>query len=105
MFRLKTAFGLTLTITLALSYLYLSIFKPGEIGEELGVADQIIVAGGVSSGFLLWAWMLSDFFRRRDVRYKVAWGWTLVLLNLLAAAAYFLVIYLPREQRNHLQKE
>lgn len=97
MSKLRLSVGSVLVAILGGAYLYLSIVKPG-ISGDLGTGDQIVVVAGVFSGFVLWIWMFSDFFRQNDLRYKVLWGWALFLANLLAAAIYFIVIYFPREK-------
>jgi hypothetical protein len=93
----KLICGFTLVILLIGVYLYLAIAKPGNNGD-LGLQDQVVVATGVFSGFALWIWMFTDFFRRKDIRHRVLWGWALFLANLLAAAVYFVFIYFPQER-------
>ena len=95
MAKLKLWFGSILVAVLGGTYLYLSVASPG-IGGSLGTGDKIVIATGVLSGLILWIWMFSDFFKRKDLRYRVLWGWVLFLANLLAAAIYFIVIYFPR---------
>lgn len=99
MTKLRLSVGSVLVAILGGAYLYLSIAKPG-ISGDLGAGDQIVVVVGVFSGFVLWVWMFSDFFKRKDLRYKVLWRWALFLANLLAAAIYFIVIYFPRERND-----
>ena len=95
MAKLKLWFGLILVAVLCGTFLYLSVASPGT-SDGLGTGDKIVIATGVLSGFILWIWMFSDFFKRKDLRYRVLWGWVLFLANLLAAAIYFIVIYFPR---------
>lgn len=99
MATLKLWFGSVLAAALAGTYIYLSVAKPG-VGGGLGTGDQIIVVAGVFSGLVLWIWMFSDFFKQKDLRYKMLWGWALFLGNLLTAVFYFIVIYFPREKRS-----
>jgi hypothetical protein len=95
--RLKLVFGSALVVVLISIYLYLAIARPG-ISGDLGSVDQAVIATGVLSGVILWIWMFSDFFRRKEMRHKVLWGWALFLANLLAAAVYFVIIYFPQER-------
>jgi len=79
------------------TYLYLLIATPG---SDLSLRDTVVIAAGVSSGFILWVWMFTDFFRHGGLRHRALWGWALFLFNLLAAAVYFLAVYLPRERKS-----
>ncbi len=93
----KLLFGWALVLVLATAYLYLAIVEPGTV-SALSTGDQVVVASGVLGGFILWVWMLSDFFRGRQVRYRVLWGWALFLATLIAGAVYFVAVYFPQER-------
>ncbi len=97
MSRPKLLLGWALVAILASAYLYLGIVEPG-VASALGTGDEVVIASGVFSGFVLWVWMLSDFFRGRQVRHRVLWGWALFLATLIAGAIYFVAVYFPQER-------
>ena len=93
----RLVFGSILVGLLATTYVYLLVIKPG---TDLSLRDQVVLVAGVLSGFILWVWMFTDFFGRKELRHRALWGWALFLLNLLAAAVYFVAIYFPREWKS-----
>ncbi len=97
MMSLKLLFGWVLVVVLVMTYLYLGIVEPG-VTSAIGTSDEVVIASGVFSGFVLWVWMLSDLFRGRQVRHRVLWGWALFLASLIAAAVYFVAVYFPQER-------
>ena len=96
--NLKLWFGATLVVVFCFAYVYVSAFSP-ESGVALATEYKLVLATGAASGVTLWVWMFSDFFRRKDLGYKILWGWLLFFANMLAAAIYFAFIYFPREYR------
>lgn len=58
----------------------------------LGFAAPILVL----SVFWLWGRMLHDYFKNRPHRNAVGWGWSLFLLNVGAAVAYYWFVWRPR---------
>lgn len=93
----RVLFGSILVCLLGATYLYLLIAKPG---TDLSLLDKAVIVAGVLSGFILWVWMFTDFFRRGGLRHRALWGWALFLFSLLAAAVYFLAVYFPRERKS-----
>jgi hypothetical protein len=89
--------GFVLVGLLAATYLYILVSSPG---SDLSFRDQVVIGAGILSGFVLWVWMFTDFFARKDLRHGALWGWALFLFNLLAAAVYFVAIYFPRERKS-----
>jgi hypothetical protein len=55
----------------------------------------------VLSLFWFWGRMLNDYFRNRPKKNAVAWGWALFLLSVVAALAYFWLVWLPRNGHMH----
>jgi len=54
---------------------------------------------------VMWIWMMSDYFKRADIKHKVFWGWILVLFNLIAGLIYFMFVYFPNERLRLRQSE
>jgi hypothetical protein len=68
--------------------------------EASGPFLKGFVSFGAVSILVFWIWMFSDFFKRRTMRYKILWGWLLLIANWLAAVVYFVTIYFPQERRS-----
>lgn len=58
--------------------------------------ETFLVMLNFPSPFILWIWMLSDYFKAGTSEKKVVWGWSLVFGNVLAALVYFVVQWRPR---------
>lgn len=54
---------------------------------------------------VMWIWMMSDYFKRDNIKHKVLWGWILVLFNLVAGLIYFMFVYFPNERLRLKQSE
>jgi hypothetical protein len=55
--------------------------------------------------FVMWIWMISDYFKRNNLKHKSLWGWLLVLFNLVAGLIYFMFVYFPNERMRLRQSE
>jgi len=64
--------------------------------DSLDPALRALVLWGYVSAFGLWIWMVTDFFKFGPPTHRAAWGWSLIFFSFVAAALYFLSIYLPR---------
>ncbi len=58
--------------------------------------DLLINSGGASA-FLLWIWMLSNFFKSGPKRFRVLIGWLLFIFNIAAAPIYWLTYYVRQK--------
>ncbi|MGE4545958.1 MAG: hypothetical protein AB7D06_17860 [Pedobacter sp.] len=56
---------------------------------------------GFFGSFGLWIWMLTDFFKRKELKQRVLWGWMLIIGNYATAALYFLFIFVP----DHIKRQ
>jgi len=63
---------------------------------QLSTIDKFIIVVGVAGAFGFWFSMLADFFTNKDMKHKVAWGFSLVFLSWLASLFYFAIHFLPR---------
>jgi hypothetical protein len=94
----------------AIGYLFVLTIVCTPIAAYTGLFDDWAEAdarGGLSAigiitltwmllSFLgLWFWMLSDFFRGREMKHRVLTGFFLVFFSWLAAVVYFVFIYVP----------
>jgi hypothetical protein len=68
--------------------------------EASGPFLKGFVSFGAVSILVFWIWMFSDFFKRKTMRYKMLWGWLLLITNWLAAVVYFVTIYFPQERKS-----
>ena len=69
---------------------------------------EVIIFGGVIGGFILWFWMLADYFKGRPMEWRVAMGFFMIFMNIIAAIVYFLFIYAPyvrKDLQSSKQKE
>lgn len=100
----KIIFGLFLVIGILLLMVKAFVFGFGDeiltTGfRELDSFSKLIVIWGFGGALVLWIWMFSDFFKRSDLRFKVTWGWFLLLGSYMVAVVYFAVIYVPSTMR------
>jgi hypothetical protein len=72
---------------------FASYFVPNGLrdSEAFIIVSQIIGPGVV----IIWIWMLTDFFRRTDIKQRVLWGWLLFIFNLVAGLLYFIFVFYP----------
>lgn len=65
--------------------------------DSIGYISRMLITLGCFSGVILWIWMMTDVFKSAG---SAAWGWSLLLFNLLAAILYFLIVYRSRDMEN-----
>jgi hypothetical protein len=53
---------------------------------------------------IIWVWMIYDYFKRDNLKHKEFWGWSLLLLNLLAGLFYYLIVYFPQQKIELVKK-
>lgn len=94
----KIALGFILILIFAVTVIVIKIYNLDEL-EYHDIYTKILFAVGGGSIGILWIWMISDFFKRNNLRRKVLWGWMLILLNWLAAIGYFLLVYFPNKRK------
>jgi hypothetical protein len=54
---------------------------------------------GVLSVFILWIWMVIDFFRRKGLPHKIRWGISLLVFNWIASIIYFVVVFQQNQNK------
>ncbi len=66
--------------------------------SNMDLINQIIIIWGAVGGFIIWVWMISDFFENKTDRVSrpKTWGFLLILGTYIVACIYFIVIYFPR---------
>lgn len=89
--------GAVLSVIVVAGYIGFLFLGVGQGESPLTLAEQALAVAAAVSGFVLWVWMITDFFQRSGNRNRALWGWSLVIFNLLASVIYFLVVYYPRK--------
>jgi hypothetical protein len=62
--------------------------------------ELFLVMLNFPSVFILWFWMVSDYFKHSTKNRKVWWGWFLLFGSVLAAIIYFFFQWRPRFANN-----
>ena len=65
-------------------------------GGELPKAIDYLIDVGFISAFILWFWMMSNFFKAGPKKWRVAIGFAILFFNLLAAPIYWLTYYVKQ---------
>ncbi len=67
--------------------------------KDLGFMDKAIFLLGITSLFCFWFLMLADFFKNKEIKHKVIWGFCLILFSWLASIIYYIFHFLPRTKK------
>jgi len=90
----------------SISFIFLSclfgwvFFSTGGVGMEAierGETTYLEAFGGVLiaiGAMSFWLSMLTHFFKNKDLKHKVLWGFALIFMHVIAAALYFILIVL-----------
>ena len=96
----KWFFGHYLFVTTILLLVYMLfinlIHLPDMATYAPGVVEMTLITILFPSAFILWGWMVRDFFKHRTNSKQLLWGWFLLLGNVLAALFYFILYWRGR---------
>lgn len=79
--------GYLLVALVIICFSFLNLASP-----DHDMTDSLALIAFLSS-FSLWIWMITDFFRNKELKSKALWGWSLIIFNVIAAAVYFIIVY------------
>jgi hypothetical protein len=77
------------------SLIFMSVFGSSASGTEEEQILILSIKAASGTGIILWFWMIYDLFMQEKLKYKKIWGLSFLLFNVIAAIAYFIIIYLP----------
>ena len=76
------------------------LYAPDMESYKPSTFELTIVILNFPSVFILWGWMVSDYFKHSTTSKPVLWGWFLLFGNVLAALVYFFTQWRPRFASN-----
>jgi hypothetical protein len=95
-----------LAISSLLLIVYMSIiniFYFEDMGQyKPSVLEETVMLLMMPSIFILWFWMLTDYFKNTTLGRPVFWGWFMFLGSFIAAVIYFFVYWRPRWRNANL---
>lgn len=90
----KIVSGILFIFTLVLIGLSFSSYWDSVLsGRDVPVFIDYLIDIGFISAFLLWLWMLGNFFKAGPKRARIIVGFAMLFLNIIAAPVYWLVYY------------